>query len=264
MSENIISRDNLKLLYRKSPEIVHAYNLSDCAIRIFELLYNQQQNSITKIFSDNEGEYIQISRKIIADNIGKCVKTVIKYIKELVKVGLIKDKRMGVKELNRIYFKDVPEQFKVTGKKDKPIEDGLFSKVKEIISPVTSEFPREKIKDVIIACKENIDELRKAVEYTLTKNPDDVYGYLIDTLKRKHYDNVKVKPKEKESTPSSKPNFNNNVNNKPKPNKHLDILNHDWDIEKIMELEQVRISFELGHITKDEYERVYKELNIKF
>ena len=262
----IASQSSLVLQYHQQPKMLDNYKISHIAKAVYTYLYSIYRNSNT-ISSDNIGEYLTITRETIASKIGVCIKTVIKYVKELVKLGLIKDRRLGVKEINRIYFCDVEDDCKYSIP-NKEIEtktpmhkatheatesDGLIKQVKNLISKVET-INTKQAKQLIILSNGDINVIEKSLQYTLSKQYDNFMSYLCKCLRGKYYDVVDKPPQEvktKQTTPNNSTNHN-------KFNKGY---SHNFNYDLLEQKDQLLISLELGEISIEDYENKIKDLD---
>ena len=245
----IAKRSTFDLQYEMKPRMLSAIDgLSSGAKDVYTFLYNKY-NKNDNVGSDNIGQYVKLSRKAIGAAIGKSVKTVIGYVVELVKVGLIKDRRMGVKEINRIYFFDVDDKYKYEKKQTEDVvvkEDdkskSLMNQVRELISP-EQEITRQEIKGLLIVANNNIEVIRQALGYALVRKPDNLIRYLSDAIRDGYY-KTKVTQEPSTDKPSEPQQYK-----KQQPAYHrVDNHNHDT-----VGLENLQWQLDSGQITKEEY-----------
>ena len=230
--------EDFQLQFEQRPMFLNNIKLSRGAKDVYALLYSQFKNNITKVGEDSVGQYINLARSIIADKLEMSVKTVIKYINELVCANLIEDRRMGLNLVNRIYFKEHPAMVKVDDKTVNTDErTELLNKAREIIQPLTNKVLRDnQLNQILALCNDDLEELKKAVEYNFGKDIRNVVACLCDTLRNKYYNEVKtvVTVESKEVVKKS------NTYIKPKKqNKFVDgCSNHDRDYEALQEQER--------------------------
>lgn len=64
--------------------------------------------SVLNEWKDEAGTYIKLARQSIATLVGKSLPTVRRIIAELILAGLIRERRMGLTQCNRIYVQPLP------------------------------------------------------------------------------------------------------------------------------------------------------------
>lgn len=260
--------------------------LSSYAVQIYHILLKELKRLFYKneIKEDFTGIYVELSREIIGDRVhGKlCAHTVAKYIRELQRYGLLVDRRMGLKLCNRIYlkYKTDAKRYDINKSENKNNDNGqknsgeapasktpqsnpLINKAKEIISQLTDESLSYKtINQMLILCKDNLDDLNGAVQYCFGKTPTKSYAAMLMNTIREQYHKKKQERKEKrEAAKSNKPKSQNKPSTKVEKFNAMD-SHEDWDYDKIMIAEHFLHLKNIGEITEKEYNAKILELGI--
>ena len=232
----IATQKTLILQYDKRPRLLKDFDLSIGAEKLYMYIYNIYTNSAS-LKADHVGQYLTICRKTLAGVVKKSIKTVIKYIKELVDCGLICDRRMGVKEVNRIYLNDVDDKYKYNKEQEEnPSQEenkSLIKEVKEIVAPL-EEINTRAAKRLLIVSNSDLDIIRQAMAYTAGQSYNSLIDYMCKTIMNKWY--------ETKTTNSSgeKVNKFERKQNK-KRNKFTTMYEHGFDLDKIQEMEDERL-----------------------
>lgn len=262
--------------------------LSSYAVQIYHILLKELKRLFFKkeIKEDFTGIYVELSREIIGDRVkgGLCAHTVAKYIKELQRYGLLIDRRMGLKLCNRIYlkYKTDAKRFDMNTNKSEntdnkngqknsgvataintPQTNPLINKANEIITQLTDEClaPRT-INQMLILCKDNLDDLNSAVQYCFGKTPTKSYAaMLMHTLREQYHKKKQERKERREAAKSNKPKYPN------KPSTKVEKFNAmeshgDWDFDKTEVAERLLLMLRTGDITQDEYQAKIVELGI--
>lgn len=262
--------------------------LTSYAAHIYHILLRELKRLFYKneIKEDNIGIYVELSREIIGDRVkgGLCAHTVAKYIKELQRYGLLIDRRMGLKLCNRIYLKyrkdakryDIDksenkksENTKIeNGQKNSgeapasktPHENPLINKANEIIAQIIDEcLPYRTINQMLILCKDNLDDLNMAVQYCFGKTPTKSYtAMLMNTLREQYHKKKKERKKKREEKKSNSiPKVSKKVSDFNKMAEH-----EEWEFDKLEVVQRYHIQRDLGIITEEEYQQKITELGI--
>lgn len=253
--------ENFDLQFEQRPMFLRKTELSRGAKDVYSFLYLQFKNNITKVGEDNIGQFINVARTIIAENLDMSVKTVIKYLKELVACDFIEDRRMGLNLVNRIYFKEHPAMVKTNSNEEVKDEQAqLFEDARAIIGKLTTKVLRNgQINQLLALCNNDLEELDKAVTYNLGKDIRNVVACIADTLRNKYYD-VKEEEETAGTGVSNKPNYN--YPKQPKRSKFHTMMSRDWDFDKIEQAESLHVELKLGNITQEEYNEKIKEIGL--
>lgn len=253
--------------------------LSTMAKTIYQILFAEQKKMANamgdqkRLQEDYKGIYLELARSIIAEKVSLCAHTVAKYIKELQRFGLLVDRRMGVKRINRIYLKyrkdakryntDKSENKNVQKNNDvKSANDTsyqnvtLIKKANDIIAQLTDECPEPRIVNQMLKlCKDNLEELDAAVKDCFGHTPKVSYAaMLFDRLKNKYY---KKKEQKKSDCASKK---SSNYTPRKKSNGHFTkVESHGFNIDNMSKREILLLEFNNGVITEEEY---YTKLNM--
>ena len=262
--------------------------LSLIAKNIYSILLGELKylHNTGKLKIDNYGIYVEMARSLIGDKLKKkCSHTVTKYIKELQRFGLLLDRRMGVNLCNRIYLKYPTDAKRYTLKEDKELsqpkneqknndvksanntssyENPLIFKAKDIIAQLTEEsLPTQTINQMLILCKDNLDDLNAAVQNCFGRTPIVSFtAMLFDELRSGRYKikpqpRVENKPSSSEPKPKSEPKKAT-----PKKNKFTTTYSHNWDIAQIEKVNNLHLMLELGEISEEEYHAEINKINI--
>lgn len=229
----IATQKSLILQYDKRPRLLKDFDLSIGAEKLYMYIYNVYTNS-TSLKGDDVGQYLTICRKTLASVVKKSIKTVIKYIKELVDCGLICDRRMGVKEVNRIYLNDVDDKYKYKKEQEEnpSIQEetkSLIKEVKEIVAPL-EQINNRAAKRLLIVSNSNLDVIRQAMTYTATQSYKSLIDYMCKAILNKWYE-TKVK----------KPKSTHSQTNTTKKSKFTNTYSHNWDLDKLQQMENERL-----------------------
>lgn len=263
--------------------IFNIEGLSLMAKNIYQVLLGELKylNNVGKLKIDNYGIYVELKRELIGTKLKKCAHTIAKYIKELQRYGLLIDRRMGISLCNRIYLKyptdakryNTNKSENKNGQKNsdaKPAsitsrhENPLIYKANDIIAQLTTEnLPVQTINQMLILCKDNLDDLSAAVQNCFGRTPKVSFAaMLFDELKNRYY-KKKSPPKENnlpsssESKSKSRPRKSNS-----KPNKFNMTYNHNWDIDQLEKVATLNLMREQGEITEEEYQAAINKINI--
>lgn len=233
----IATQKSLILQYDKRPRLLKDFDLSIGAEKLYMYIYNVYTNS-TSLKGDNVGQYLTICRKTLASVVKKSIKTVIKYIKELVDCGLICDRRMGVKEVNRIYLNDVDDKYKYKKEQEEnpSIQEetkSLIKEVKEIVAPL-EQINSRAAKRLLIVSNSNLDIIRQAMTYTAGQSYKSLIDYMCKVVMNKWYE---TKPTNIDGEKANK--FERKQNKK--RNKFTTMYEHGWDLNKIQAMEDERL-----------------------
>lgn len=254
--------------------------LSTMAKTIYQVLLGELKylHHSNRLKVDDKGIYVEMARSVIGEKLSLCSHTVAKYIKELQRYGLLIDRRMGLKLCNRIYLKyrsdakrydiDKSENTKIeNGQKNSgeapasktPHENPLINKANEIIAQITDEsLPLRTINQMLILCKDNLDDLNAAVQDCFGRQARvSVTAMLMNNLKNQYY---KKKKERKEKKEEKKSNFIPKVSKKVELHNRMD--SHNWDLDAVEQAQSLRVSMLAGTITKEEYESRMAELNL--
>lgn len=262
--------------------------LSLIAKNIYSILLGELKylHNTGKLKIDNYGIYVEMARSLIGDKLKKkCSHTVAKYIKELQRFGLLLDRRMGVNLCNRIYLKYPTDAKRYTLKEDKELsqpkneqknndvksanntssqENPLIFKAKDIIAQLTEEsLPTQTINQMLILCKDNLDDLNAAVQNCFGRPPKVSFtAMLFNELKNGYYKKksqpkIEDKPSSGEPKPKSEPKKAT-----PKKNKFTTTYSHNWDIAQIEKVNDLHLMLELGEISEEEYHAEINKINI--
>ena len=251
--------------------------LGDRAKRIYQILLSELKRLFfnKKIKVDDKGIYVELARSVIGEKMGLCSHTIAKYIKELQRYGLLRDRRMGVNLCNRIYLKYRTDAKRYNKDKSNKVENGqknndvkpasntsphdinLISKSKEIISQLTDEcLPDRTINQMLILCNDNLDVLKAGVEYCFGKTPTKGYiPMLFDTLRKKYHEKKEKRKQDR--------NSNTNKSGRRKPNGHFTTTeSHGFDVNVLEKIEMLHLQLRQGEITQDEFDEQKEKLNI--
>lgn len=253
--------------------------LSIMAKTTYQILFSELKklNALNKLKVDHKGIYVELARSVIGKMIDRCEHTVGKYIKELQRFGLLVDRRMGVNLCNRIYLKyrfDAKRYRKNETKKDGVSSTNntpslgtnipnstIIFRCRDIISQLTDECLHPKtINQILHLCKDNLEEVEKAVAYCFGKEPKVSYtAMLFDTIKNRRWeqDTQPKVPEQEQKAVSKKPS-----NRKPKANSYFNsTYTHDFNLVDLEKMEILRQQYSLGYITKEQYEEELSKLN---
>lgn len=257
--------------------------LSIMAKTIYQILLGELKtlNNAGKLKVDNYGIYVELARSVIGSKLKRCSHTVAKYIKELQRFGLLVDRRMGVNLCNRIYLKYPTDAKRYNINKSQPkneqknndvksanntssYENPLIFKAKDIIAQLTEEsLPTQTINQMLILCKDNLDDLNAAVQNCFGKPPKVSFtAMLFNELKNGYYKKksqpkIEDKPSSGEPKPKSEPKKAT-----PKKNKFTTTYSHNWDIAQIEKVNDLHLMLELGEISEEEYHAEINKINI--
>ena len=257
--------------------------LSIMAKNIYQILLGELKslNNSGKLKIDNYGIYVELARSVIGSKLKRCSHTVAKYIKELQRFGLLLDRRMGVNLCNRIYLKypadakryNTNKYENKNGQKNNDVksanntslyENPLIFKAKDIIAQLTEEsLPTQTINQMLILCKDNLDDLNAAVQNCFGRPPKVSFtAMLFDELKNGYY-KKKSQPKveDKPSLGEPKPKYEPKKSS-PKKNKFTTTYSHNWDIAQIEKVNNLHLMLELGEISEEEYHAEINKINI--
>lgn len=259
----IASQSTLNLQFEMKPRILRSIKgLSSGAKDVYTYLYNTYTSS-KSLGCDNIGQYLTASRKAISVAVGKSIKTVIGYIVELVKVGLIHDRRMGVQEVNRIYFIDVDDKYKRKVKSE-PIEatddelkessesKGKLKQVMEMISPL-QKITKKEAKGLLIAAEGDVSKIHDALKYVSVRSYDNIVSYIGDAIRRGYH---KITTQDTTSSSQQRNPVPQHNQNRPLQSFHR-VESHGHDAVAMEELLQ---SLNNGEITEEEYNTRLKAL----
>ena len=262
--------------------------LSLIAKNIYSILLGELKylHNTGKLKIDNYGIYVEMARSLIGDKLKKkCSHTVTKYIKELQRFGLLLDRRMGVNLCNRIYLKYPTDAKRYTLKEDKELsqpkneqknndvksanntssyENPLIFKAKDIIAQLTEEsLPTQTINQMLILCKDNLDDLNAAVQNCFGRTPIVSFtAMLFDELRSGRY-KIKSQPKIEDKPSSGEPKPKSEPKKAtPKKNKFTTTYSHNWDIAQIEKVNDLHLMLELGEISEEEYHAEINKINI--
>ena len=232
----IATQKTLILQYDKRPRLLKDFDLSIGAEKLYMYIYNIYTNS-SSLKADHVGQYLTICRKTLAEVVKKSIKTVIKYIKELVDCGLICDRRMGVKEVNRIYLNDVDDKYKYNKEQEENSSQeenkSLIKEVKEIVAPL-EEINTRAAKRLLIVSNSDLDIIRQAITYTAGQSYNSLIDYMCKAIMNKWYE---TKPT---NSSGEKVNKFERKQNK-KRNKFTTMYEHGFDLDKIQAMEDERL-----------------------
>lgn len=257
--------------------------LSIMAKTIYQILLGELKtlNNAGKLKVDNYGIYVELARSVIGSKLKRCSHTVAKYIKELQRFGLLVDRRMGVNLCNRIYLKYPTDakRYNINKSENKnkqknndvksanntsSYENPLIFKAKDIIAQLTEEsLPTQTINQMLILCKDNLDDLNAAVQNCFGRTPIVSFtAMLFDELRSGRYKikpqpRVENKPSSGEPKPKSEPRKSS-----PKKNKFTTTYSHNWDIAQIEKVNDLHLMLELGEISEEEYHAEINKINI--
>lgn len=257
--------------------------LSIMAKTIYQILLGELKtlNNAGKLKVDNYGIYVELARSVIGSKLKRCSHTVAKYIKELQRFGLLVDRRMGVNLCNRIYLKYPTDAKRYNINKSQPkneqknndvksanntssYENPLIFKAKDIIAQLTEEsLPTQTINQMLILCKDNLDDLNAAVQNCFGRPPKVSFtAMLFNELKNGYYKKksqpkIEDKPSSGEPKPKSEPKKAT-----PKKNKFTTTYSHNWDIAQIEKVNDLHLMLELGEISEEEYHAEINKINI--
>lgn len=256
--------------------------LSDRAKSVYQILLSELKRLKYKgkLKVDDKGIYVELARSVIGGFMDKCSHTIAKYIKELQAHGLLADRRMGVNLCNRIYLKYPQNATRYSKDKEtkksriikmfRSIKNNgvksanptpsdkydiqLIDKANAIITQLTNKnLPKREVEQLLTLCKCNLDELNKAVEYCMGKPYNNATAKIADTI-RKGYHKEEPKPKDE---PVQK------FKSKGKQQRFTNIAEHGFNFEDIQKAERLKVSLDLGNITKEHYESEIKKLKIQ-
>ena len=237
-----------------------------------ELKYLHHSN---KLKIDDKGIYVEMARSLVGEKVNACSHTVAKYIKELQRYGLLIDRRMGLKLCNRIYLKyrTDAKRYETNNSENKkeqknsgikpasniPLENPLINKAKEIITQLTDEsLPYRTINQMLILCKDNLEDLKAAVQDCFGKTARvSVAAMLMDNLKNEYYKKKQKRKEEKAQKSIDKPKVSKRVADFNKMEEH-----GDWNFDAIEKGEILLNSLRLKEITEEEYYSEIAKLNI--
>lgn len=258
--------------------------LSLIAKNIYSILLGELKylHNTGKLKIDNYGIYVEMARSLIGDKLKKkCAHTVTKYIKELQRFGLLVDRRMGVNLCNRIYLKyptdakryNTNKSENKNGQKNNDVksanntssqENPLILKAKDIIAQLTTEsLPVQTINQMLILCKDNLDDLNAAVQNCFGRTPIVSFtAMLFDELRSGRY-KIKPQPKVEDKPYSGEPKPKSEPKKAtPKKNKFTTTYSHNWDIAQIEKVNDLHLMLELGEISEEEYHAEINKINI--
>ena len=236
--------------------------------------------------------YIEKSRKDIAKIMEKAIGTIRKYIKELLAHGLILDIKCGQGHYNKIFLKfpcdaeytydqqqldnDFDNQLEKLNTNEKgdteladsvppdaPSEvDGINNHIRDIVSHIIPErLVGKQCKNLMFIAKgktdqEKLENIQKAVQHCIGKQPKTtMFNMLCDALKMEWYNKTKPKvvivPDDPPLTPNPK------QKKKKKRSFGAGMCEHDFDYEKLADLEQQHVEKQLSdfHDGLDEKEK---------
>lgn len=257
--------------------------LSIMAKTIYQILLGELKslNNAGKLKMDNYGIYVELARSVLGSKLKRCSHTVAKYIKELQRFGLLVDRRMGVNLCNRIYLKYPTDakRYNINKSENKnkqknndvksanntsSYENPLIFKAKDIIAQLTEEsLPTQTINQMLILCKDNLDDLNAAVQNCFGRPPKVSFtAMLFNELKNGYYKKksqpkIEDKPSSGEPKPKSEPKKAT-----PKKNKFTTTYSHNWDIAQIEKVNDLHLMLELGEISEEEYHAEINKINI--
>lgn len=279
---------NFTAQYGMVDYIYNIDGLSLIAKNIYSILLGELKylHNTGKLKIDNYGIYVEMARSLIGDKLKKkCSHTVAKYIKELQRFGLLLDRRMGVNLCNRIYLKYPTDAKRYTLKEDKELsqpkneqknndvksanntssqENPLIFKAKDIIAQLTEEsLPTQTINQMLILCKDNLDDLNAAVQNCFGRTPIVSFtAMLFDELRSGRY-KIKPQPKIEDKPSSGEPKPKSEPKKAtPKKNKFTTTYSHNWDIAQIEKVNDLHLMLELGEISEEEYHAEINKINI--
>lgn len=261
--------------------------LSIMAKNVYQVLLGELKylNNIGKLKIDNYGIYVELARSVIGSKLNRCQHTITKYIKELQRYGLLVDRRMGVNLCNRIYLKYPTNAKRYTLKEDKEFsqpkneqknddvksanntssyENPLIFKAKDIIAQLTDEsLPTRTINQLLILCKDNLDDLNAAVQNCFGRSPKVSFAAMLFNELRNGYYKKKPQPKVEDKSSSYEPKPKHEPKKaSPKKSKFTTTYSHNWDIAQIEKVNNLHLMFELGEISEEEYQAEMNKINI--
>lgn len=246
-----VSNRRMKIKYDKAPRISSTLTskLSSGARLVLTYLY-EIYNMDKRLSQDEIGLYVQVARTVLANYVGVTVKTVIGYVRELVRAGVIADRRVGNHKLNKIYFCNLNED-DLYGEESTEQEDTVIVQARTLIANLSKDKLKEKnIVKLLKLCNNDIEEFAKAVEYCEDKEiRTSVFNMLKDTLTKKYY-NTSNKP------PVSIPKQQKN-------GRYTNILKHEVDYDKLELMDRWLVDMQTGNMTQEEYESKINELSKK-
>ena len=143
-------------------------------------------------------------------------------------------------------------------------ENPLIFKAKDIIAQLTEEsLPTQTINQMLILCKDNLDDLNAAVQNCFGRPPKVSFtAMLFNELKNGYYKKksqpkIEDKPSSGEPKPKSEPKKAT-----PKKNKFTTTYSHNWDIAQIEKVNDLHLMLELGEISEEEYHAEINKINI--
>lgn len=257
--------------------------LSVMAKNTYQILLGELKslNNTGRLKIDNYGIYVELARSIIGSKLKRCSHTIAKYIKELQRFGLLIDRRMGVNLCNRIYLKyptnakryDTNKYKSKNGQKNNDVkpasntsqhENSLILKAKNIIAQLTTEsLPAQTINQMLILCKDNLDDLSAAVQNCFGRTPKVSFtAMLFNELKNGYYkkksqSKVGDKPSSSETKPRSKPG-----KSKHKQGTFNKTYSHGWNLAQLEKAENLYLMFQLGELTEEEYQAQINKINL--
>lgn len=265
--------------------IFNIEGLSLMAKNIYQVLLGELKylHNVGKLKTDNYGIYVELARSEIGEKLKKCSHTIAKYIKELQRYGLLIDRRMGVNLCNRIYLKyptdakryNTNKSENKNGQKNSDVkpasitprhENPLINKANDIIAQLTTEsLPAQMINQMLILCKDNLDDLSAAVQNCFGRTPKVSFtAMLFDELKNRYY--KKKSPPKENDIPSSgevKPKArSNSKKSNPKINKFNMTYKHNWNVEQLEKVATLNLMRDQGEITEEEYQAAVNKINI--
>ena len=276
---------NFTAQYGMVDYIFHTKGLSTMAKTIYQVLLGELKylHHSNRLKVDDKGIYVEMTRSVIGEKLSLCSHTVAKYIKELQRYGLLIDRRMGLKLCNRIYLKyrSDAKRYNIDADKAKTvksentkIENGqknsgeapasktpqsttLISKATEIIAQIIDEcLPYRTINQMLILCKDNLDDLNMAVQYCFGKTPTKSYtAMLMNTLREQYHKKKKERKEKRESKPI--PKISKKVSDFNKMAEH-----EEWDFDKLEMAQRYHVQRKLGSISEEEYKQKIAELGI--
>lgn len=269
---------NFTAQYGMVDYIFDTKGLSTMAKTIYQVLLGELKylHHTNRLKVDDKGIYVEMARSVIGEKLSLCSHTVAKYIKELQRYGLLIDRRMGLKLCNRIYLKyrrdakryniDKSENTKIeNGQKNSgeapasktPQENPLIYKASEIISQLTDEcLPIKTINQMLDICKDNLDDLKSAVQYCYGKIPTKSYtAMLIHTLREQYYKKKQERKEKRESKPM--PKVSKKVSDFNKMAEH-----EEWEFDKLEMAQRYHVQRKLGKLSEEEYQQKIAELGI--
>lgn len=249
------------------PDFLSSYQLSAAVERTYAVLMRefnkgkQADPEKNRVFIDKEGRlFLKFKRKDIAYYVKCHAKTVGRYIKALVKAGLVADKRNGLGEENYIYLCNhvsvIEEKEEVEEEVPEAIQEQI-TYVRKALTVITSKkVSVRKIKGILSLGKNNLEYIQANINYMIGRdNILNPLQYLNDALRKDYAGFNKPTAEKKVDSPAQ-------VKKSKKLAAWNQIYKHNWEEEALLKFCHMRDFPEsYSHMSKEEYHSKINELH---